>query len=167
MILKLCSVLFVCIFIVGCVQPVSFRYPTKNYKSYVSSSVEEKSYVSATVSDKELISAFEDVVKEDPNGFIAGWITPRGELSSGITLKDEEGRKRLNDALNSTPLGSEAKWKIGNVSFVLTPNSKIYTAYKSGGICRDAFLLIYDNVSEDIKRGLFCKKGIASNWLKI
>jgi hypothetical protein len=155
--------LVVAISIVGCVHPITY-HNTKNYKSYVSSSVDEKSYVSATPTNKELISAFDEVQKEEET-MIKGWITPRGAVAKGITLQDEESRERLNDALHSTPLGSDAKWQKAGVSFVLTPNSAIYNAYKSGGMCRDAFLMIYDNHSDETTRGLFCKRGMTSDWL--
>jgi surface antigen len=126
--------------------------------------VDEKSYVSSTPTSKELISAFEEVKQEDI-AFVKGWAKPRGAVGKGITLQDVETRERLNDALHSTPLGNDVEWEKGGVHFVFTPNSPIYQAYKSGGMCRDGVLVIYDEVSEETTRGIFCRHGVASDWL--
>lgn len=154
---------FAGLLIIGCAHPMVL-HSQKNYKPYVSSNIDEKSYVSSTPTTQELVSAFEEVVKED-DVIVKGWVTPRGSISKGVTLQDIESRGRLNDALHSTPLGGVVKWQKGGVSFELTPNSSIYEAYKSGGMCRDAFLIIYDSTSDETIRGLFCKRGITSDWL--
>lgn len=168
---KVVYLVLISVVVSGCV-PADMQYHSrKNYKSYVSSSVDEKSYVSATPTDKELVSAFEEAQRDEQHIlhqtlFVEGWVKPRGE-ASGLVLKDEESRERLDDALNSTPLGSDAKWNKGSVTFILTPNSTIYKAYKSGGVCRDVELIIYDDISEEVTRGLFCKKGVASGWIRL
>lgn len=92
------------------------------------------------------------------------WGTPPESVGKGVTLMDSDLRRRLNDALETTPMGGAARWKYGAQKFMFLPNSAIYNAHHSGGRCRDGILVDYNNAQQQRTRGLFCQTGIGTDW---
>ena len=94
------------------------------------------------------------------------WGRPPASTEDGKTLLDESLRQRLNDALQTTPLGGSAKWQEQNLTFEYRPNSPVYKPHFSGGRCRDGVFAIYgDGFTDQRFRGLFCQSGPGADWL--
>ena len=161
---------------------VSSHHPEQRTKQYLTER-EARSYEDALVeaqaeefagdvekevllSDQHLLKSLE--VDRKPAVLSSGlgplWGTPPGALAQGVTLLDESLRKRLNDALQSTPLSGEARWTVGYHQFVFMPNGEIYHPYRTGGSCRDGVFIHYGGAAEEKVRGLFCKQGQGGDW---
>lgn len=105
--------------------------------------------------------SYESLKKPDVSQF---WGKPKGSVGEGLTLMNESLRKRFNDALSTTPVGSQAKWRYNDRSFIFMPNSDIFQPFYSGGNCRDGVFINYKNDREEKVRGLFCQKGRGADW---
>lgn len=92
------------------------------------------------------------------------WGTPVDSIGEGVTLLNPNARARLNDALETTPVGQNVNWKIGNTNFVLMMNSPLYQPFYNGGSCRDAVFIATNLNLNDRKRGLFCQSGQGADW---
>lgn len=92
------------------------------------------------------------------------WGQPAGSVGEGETLLDENLRRRLNDALATTPVEGEARWNVGTQQFIYMPNGPIYSPFRSGGSCRDGIFISYNGEMEEKVRGLFCRQGVGSDW---
>ena len=141
-----------------------------NYKEYVTEPQKN--------SGQEYISAWlEAQMEEERNGISVNqqnskprsdlWGTPPGIVGAGVTLINKSMRESLNDALSTTPLNGQAKWKYGDRQFMFMPNSEVYQPYHSGGNCRDAIIIHFGNSSQERLRGLFCQQGRGSDWLLV
>lgn len=154
---------------------------TKSYKEYVSALEEAKQeemygkqikgdpiddYVAGLTEETESVSTVRFEKLDSPN-LSSIWGKPVGSVGEGVTLMTAENRKRFNDALTTTPVGSQAKWRYGDRSFIFMPNSDVYQPYYSGGNCRDGVFIHYDQGREEKIRGLFCQKGRGSDWFYI
>ncbi|MAF31355.1 MAG: hypothetical protein CMF60_04035 [Magnetococcales bacterium] len=151
-------------------------------------SVSYKEYVSALEEAKKESSAKSQPSYENPiDEFIAGlgdedaieyeslegsslsslWGKPLGSIGEGVTIMNLGVRKRFNDALSTTPVGSQAKWRSGESRFIFMPNSDVYQPYYSGGNCRDGVFVNLSQGREEKVRGLFCQKGRGADWFYI
>tara|TARA_R110000868_G_scaffold218576_2_gene469335 strand:+ start:260604 stop:261230 length:627 start_codon:yes stop_codon:yes gene_type:complete len=92
------------------------------------------------------------------------WGKPVGSVGEGVTLMNVDLRTRFNDALSTTPMSSQARWRYGNRSFIFMPNSEIFQPYYSGGNCRDGVFVDYVDGMEERLRGLFCQTGRGADW---
>ncbi len=154
---------------------------TTSYKEYVSALEAAKQeetygkqiktnpiddYVAGLTEESESISSVR-YEKLDSPSLSSIWGKPVGSVGEGVTLMVVENRKRFNDALTTTPVGSQAKWRYGDGKFIFMPNSDVYEPYYSGGNCRDGVFIHYDQGREEKIRGLFCQKGRGSDWFYI
>lgn len=92
------------------------------------------------------------------------WGKPVGSVVEGVTLLDDTLRTRFNDAVSTTPVSSQARWRYGDYSFIFMPNSDIYQPFYSGGNCRDGVFVNFQSGAEERLRGLFCQKGRGADW---
>ncbi|MFT7144699.1 MAG: hypothetical protein ACI8QY_000753 [bacterium] len=92
------------------------------------------------------------------------WGKPVDSVGDGVTLMNTELRTRFNDALSTTPMSSQARWRYGDRSFIFMPNSDIFQPYYSGGNCRDGVFVNYIEGREERLRALFCQKGRGADW---
>lgn len=95
------------------------------------------------------------------------WGKPVDGVGDGVTLMNAELRTRFNDALSTTPVSSQARWRYGKRSFIFMPNSDIFQPYYSGGNCRDGVFVNYIDGREERLRGLFCQQGRGADWYLI
>jgi hypothetical protein len=155
---------------------------TKSYKEYISALEEAKqenasdqktedvidAYVSELQSEQITGNSFLEYTKLDGRKHKSLWRNPVGSVGEGVTLMDMSLRKRFNDALSTTPIGSQAKWHYKNKNFIFMPNSDVYQPYYSGGRCRDGVFVNFDEMGREEKlRGLFCQKGRGADWYYI
>ena len=154
---------------------------TPRVASYVSASPEQvyvDEYVSAldAAQAEHAAQEFEQTPQEETSVATATkhqwedatklWGRPPTSTSQGVTLTDENLRQRLNDALETTPLGGTAKWDAANLTFLFVPNSPVYTPHHSGGRCRDGVFAVYgDGFTDQRFRGLFCQSGPSADWI--
>ena len=123
-----------------------------------------------TLSEKavlDAVAATKNQIKQAKTQLSSLWGTPTGAVGQGVTVMDYQVRSRLNDALNTTPLDGEARWRQGSRSFIVKPNSEIYQPYRSGGNCRDAIFIHYATENEETVRGLFCQSGRGADWFLV
>ncbi len=102
----------------------------------------------------------------DARGFSL-WVPSEGGLGSGFVFSGALQRKRLEDALETTPPGGEVRWKAGVQNFLFKPNSPIYQPHYSGGRCRDAVVLVTGGAQQHKTRGLFCQRAPGASWVMI
>ncbi len=161
---------FIALMLTGCQIPVAHH--TAHTQAYVSAQPQDSQYVSA------LLEAQKDAENKptqpiwptvEPTTKILSvdiWGVPPGGDGTGVSLKEPYMRARLNDALNTTPLGGRAQWQNADLTYLFLPNSPVYTAHQTGGRCRDGVLAIYgDGFNDQRIRGLFCQTGPAADWL--
>lgn len=173
----------------ACTQPMPVVSPQSPYQTYPYISkqmMHQKEYVSALMEAQmeESLKQSSSLVQADPSpvhevvapkakrsygkksdDISALWGKPPAAVGDGITLMNPETRKRLNDALSTTPVDGEAKFRYGSRQFIFMPNSKVYQPYRTGGRCRDGIVIHYDEQGEEQLRGLFCQQGRGADWL--
>lgn len=169
----------------GCAQPRAVVSSHSVYGSpYISKQhLAEKEYVSALMEAQmeESVKGASPLVQANPMPKVAPvvsghlqpqvsrisalWGKPPGAVGQGITLMNPETRKRLNDALSTTPVDGEARFRYGSRQFIFMPNSEVYQPYRTGGRCRDGLVIHYDEQGEEQLRGLFCQQGRGADWL--
>lgn len=152
---------------------------TTSYKEYISALEQAKKDTHLKNEPVNLIDEYvlglQDEQKDSKSTFIQYnepitpltfiWGKPAGSVGEGVTLMDSSLRKRFNDALSTTPVGSQAKWGYRGKSFIFMPNSDVYQPYHSGGKCRDGiFVNLNEDGQEEKLRGLFCQKGRGADW---
>lgn len=174
-----------CAGISGCTA-TNYSPPWQSGQPYVSARQGGQAYVSShpSVNEAELIAAYDALRNEDatqqqpapttaqgnlgvaPDLVLAHiWGLPPESMGRGETLLPTTLRRRLNDALNSTPVGQDVEWRYINGQFRFLPNSEIYIAHHSGGRCRDGILVMKTETDNFTKRGLFCQPGPGADWL--
>ena len=165
--------------VAGCqgIAPVLPMAPpqTQSYVSATSAGDEDAAYVAALEEAQNEYAREEQAVNDVvaaalPETTLPAtgdlWARPLTSAGQGVTLKNEDTRRRLNDALDTTPLGGSARWEAEPLKFLFLPNSPVYTPHQSGGRCRDGVFAVYgDGFNDQRIRGLFCQTGPGADWL--